>query len=64
MGPLGRAAEDLELALDVLAGPDEADDAAWRLELPPPRGQSLGEYRVAVWLDDPACPIDSTVGAV
>ena len=64
VGPLGRAAEDLELALDVLAGPDEADTAAWRLELPPPRGRSLGDFRVAVWLDDPACPVDSTVGAV
>ena len=64
VGPLGRAAEDLELALEVLAGPDESDAAAWCLELPPARGRSLGEYRVAVWLDDPACPIDSTVGAV
>ena len=64
VGPLGRAAEDLELALDVLVGPNEADTAAWRLELPPPRGRSLGDYRVAVWLDDPACPVDSTVGAV
>ena len=63
-GPLGRAAEDLELALDVLAGPDEGDATAWNLELPPPRGSSLGGYRVAVWLDDPACPIDITVGAV
>ena len=64
VGPLGRAAEDLDLALGVLAGPDEGDAAAWRLELPPPREGSLGGYRVAVWLDDPACPIDSTVGAV
>ena len=62
VGPLGRAAEDLALALDVLAGPDEADDTAWRLELPPPRGQALGDYRVAVWLEDPACPIESAVG--
>lgn len=64
VGPLARAAEDLALALDVLAGPDESDAAAWRLELPPPRGSSLGDYRVAVWLEDQACPIDSTVGAV
>ena len=62
VGPLGRAAEDLELALEVLAGPDESDAAAWRLELPPPRGRSLADYRVAVWLDDPACPIDNAVG--
>ena len=64
VGPLGRAAEDLALALDVLAGADEADGTAWRLELPAPRGQGLGDYRVAVWLEDPACPIESAVGDV
>ena len=64
VGPLGRAADDLDLALDVLAGPDVGDAAAWRLQLPPARGRSLGDYRVAVWLDDPASPVDSTVGAV
>ena len=64
VGPLGRAAEDLALALDVLAGPDEADSAAWRLALPPPRGRALGEYRVAVWSADEACPIDGAVADV
>ena len=64
VGPLGRAAEDLELALAVLAGPDEMDAVGWRVELPPPRGRSLRDYRVALWLEDPACPVDSRVGAV
>ncbi len=64
VGPLTRTAEDLELALDVLVGPDEADATAWRVELPAPRGRSLSDYRVTVWMEDPACPIDSTVGAV
>ena len=32
--------------------------------LPPPRGQTLGDYRVAVWLEDPACPIDNAMGDV
>ena len=64
VGPLGRTAEDLALALDVLAGPDEADGTAWRLEFPPPRGQALSDYRVAVWLEDPACPIESAVSDV
>lgn len=62
VGPLGRAAEDLSLALDVLAGPDEADGTAWRLELPPPRRYTLADYRVAVWLEDPACPVETAVG--
>ena len=62
VGPLGRSAEDLALAMDVLAGPDEADGTAWHLELPPPRARALADYRVAVWLEDPACPVESAVG--
>ena len=63
IGPLARYGEDLGLALDVLAGPHSADAAAWQLELPAPRHRSLKEYRVAVWLEDPACPVDDTVSA-
>jgi amidase len=61
VGPLARSAEDLALALDVLAGPDEAHAVAWRLALPPPRAERLSGYRVAAWLDDPAYPIDAPV---
>ncbi len=62
-GPLGRGADDLALGLDVLAGPDAAQAVGWRLELPPPRATALREFRVAVWPDDPACPVDDTVQA-
>jgi len=57
MGPMARDVDDLELGLDILAGP--AGDAAvgWRLELPASRGASLRELRLAVWLDDPAYPV-------
>lgn len=58
LGPLARSADDLELALDVMAGPDEARATAWRLELPPARHSNLSEYRLAVWLDDEACPVE------
>jgi len=61
LGPLARSAKDLSLALSILAGPDADEDRAWRLELPSPRRGSLREYRVAAWLDDPACPIDVEV---
>jgi amidase len=61
LGPLGRSADDLDLALDVLAGPDAAMATAWRLRLPSARGRSLADYRIAVWLDDPAAPVDSSV---
>lgn len=58
-GPIARSAEDLTLALAVLAGPDETEGVAWQLRLPPPRRASLGEYRLAAWLDDPAAPVDA-----
>jgi amidase len=61
VGPLARTAEDLALMLDVLAGPDLLDAAGWTLELPPPRRERLEGFRVAYWLDDPLCPIDSSV---
>ncbi len=61
LGPMGRSADDLDLGLDVLAGPDPAAAVAWRLELPPPRAGSLGGYRLAAWLDDPYCPTGGDV---
>jgi amidase len=64
LGPLARSAEDLDLALDVLAGPDAAMATAWRLRLPDARGRSLGDYRIGVWLDDPLAPVDGAVLAV
>lgn len=60
-GPLARTAGDLALAMRVIAGPDEDRAIAWRLHLPPPRATSVREYRVAVWTDDPACPVDDEV---
>ena len=47
-GPIARSAEDLELALSVLAGPDAGEDVAWRVELPPARRDRLADFRVAV----------------
>lgn len=57
-GPMARSADDLDLMLDVLAGPGPAQQPAWHLALPPsPHGQ-LRDFRVLLWLDDPHCPID------
>jgi amidase len=61
VGPLARGADDLRLALDVMAGADEIDGAGWRLRLPPPRRKTLREYRVAMMLDDPSSAVDATV---
>lgn len=61
LGPIARGADDLEAALGAIAGPDEADARGWRLDLQPPRRGSMREYRIGVWLDDPACPVDAPV---
>ncbi len=61
VGPLARHAEDLALALGVLAGPDVLQQPAWQIELPAPRGRRLGEFRVAVWASSPLCEIDTGV---
>lgn len=60
-GPIARSAEDLDLALGVLARADVREAVAWRLELPPPRRRGLSEYRLAAWLDDPAAPVDASL---
>ncbi|HEY7649523.1 MAG TPA: amidase [Methylomirabilota bacterium] len=47
-GPLARSAEDLELALDVAAGPEVGEDVGWKLSIPPARRERLADFRVAV----------------
>lgn len=47
-GPLARSAADLELAFDVIAGPDLGEETAWHLSIPPARHTRLSEYRIAV----------------
>src|SRR6516225_4208885 len=61
IGPLARGAEDLALALDIIAGPDPVEAAGWRLDLAAPRGNALSDYRIAVMLDDPNCEVDRQV---
>jgi amidase len=58
-GPLARTAEDLALALSVVAGPDELDVAGWRLLLPKPAKTKLADYRIAVMLSDPNSAVDN-----
>ena len=59
VGPMARTVEDLELGLDVMAGPDRWSAPAWRLDLPAPRSTEFADFRIAAWLDDPACPVDT-----
>jgi amidase len=62
IGPLGRSAVDLELGLNIIAGPDEIDAAGWRLALPAARATSLRGLRVAVLRDSTIAPVAADVG--
>ncbi len=62
VGPMARSAIDLELALDVIAGPDEAREGiAYRLALPSPRHEDLKSFRVLVIDTHPLLPTATTV---
>ena len=63
VGPLARTAADLDLALDVLAGPDEDEATGYRLALPPPRHARLADYRVLLVDDHPLTALDDEIRA-
>jgi amidase len=63
MGPLARSAGDLELALNVIAGPIVGEDVAWRLELPAPRHMSLADFRVAILPRADWLPVENEIVA-
>ena len=57
VGPMARTAADLILALEVVAGPDEAREGiGYRLAPPPPRHAKLSEYRVLLVSTHPLLP--------
>lgn len=61
VGPMARSAADLALALDVIAGPDDAEVVAYRLALPPARQVALGDFRVLVLDQHPLVPTSEAV---
>ena len=58
IGPLARSADDLEVAMDAMAGPDILDAECWKLDLPASRKKRLQDFRVGVMLTDPNCAQD------
>ena len=60
IGPLARSAQDLELALKIMAGPDAIDGAGWQLALKAPAFKSLKGLRVAVIASHPTAEVDAT----
>jgi amidase len=61
VGPMGRSAEDLELALDVVAGPDRFRSAGWKLVLPQPKARTLRDLRVAIWPNEDSVPTSGEI---
>lgn len=57
VGPLARTVGDLEMLLDVLAGPEDPA-LGWSLQLPPAAAEPR---RVATLVDDPAFPVADDV---
>ncbi|CAN0600001.1 unnamed protein product, partial [Ectocarpus sp. 12 AP-2014] len=57
-GPLARNAKDLQLLLDVIAGPTPLDARTWTISMAPATVSSLDQARVGLWLEDPLCPIE------
>jgi amidase len=60
---MARSAEDLSLALDILAGPDEVMGAGYRLSLPAARHARLSDFRVLVLDTHPLAPTSQQVRA-
>lgn len=63
VGPMARTAADLELALGVLAGPDEGEAVGYRLAFPPPRHDRLSDYRVLILDHHPLAATDDEIVA-
>jgi amidase len=61
VGPLARTASDLDLALDVIAGPEPDEAKAWELRLPAPRHARLADHRILVLDQHPLVATDAAV---
>ena len=63
IGPLGRSASDLRLALNVTGGPEAPAARAYAWSMSAPRHTRLRDFRVGVVLDHEGAPVSSEVGA-
>jgi amidase len=57
-GPIARSADDLDLLLSVLAGPEPERAVAWHLDLPAAEEHSLADLNIGVWFDEPSAVVD------
>ena len=63
VGPLARTSADLQLAMDVVAGPEPDEAKGWRLDLPAPRHTDLADFRVLVLDRHPLAATDDEIAA-
>ena len=63
IGPMGRSATDLDVALRAMAGPNEIVARGFKLDLPEWQGRSLQGLKVAVWKNDENAPVAKEVEA-
>jgi amidase len=62
IGPLARSAFDLELAMRLMAGPDELEADGMLVDLPTLE-EPLSGLRIGVWKNDACCPVSEAVMA-
>lgn len=60
-GPMARNAEDLDLALGVLAGPAGREATGYKVALPPPRHALLADFRVLMLPQHPMAATDNEI---
>jgi amidase len=63
LGPFARSIEDLEMAFDLVAGPEPGEEVGWRLDLPPARHDRLADFRVGIFPSADWRPVDTEVSA-
>ena len=61
---MARSADDLELGLRVLAGPELPDAKAFQWTLPASRHRTLRDFRIGHLLEDPIVPVSAETKAV
>lgn len=61
VGPMAREVADLELALGLLAGPEDDAVVAWRVALPPPRHAGIEGLRVLLLDEHPGAAVSAEV---
>ncbi|MEZ5706370.1 MAG: amidase family protein [Burkholderiaceae bacterium] len=61
IGPLGRCADDLRLALQAVAGPESPMSQAWQFRWPTPRHTDPAQWRILLLDEHPLCAMSQAM---